>query len=224
MTEETPIVRKEAKPRMNNYGSNSHKSKEEPKGEERQKVEKAITGQAVQRKKPLGKKIAETFTGDDMHSVGNYVLFDVILPAAKSMISDAASQGIERLMFGDSARRPSSGISRGGIKHTSYNRMYSPNREDRPTGPRTLSQRARASHDFGEVVLTTRGEAETILDRLGDLIDNYDVATVSDLYDLAGITGSFTDDKWGWSSLSGSSVSRIREGYLLNLPSPTALD
>ena len=67
-------------------------------------------------------------------------------------------------------------------------------------------------------------EAENIIDRLSDLIENYDTATVADLYDLAGITSNFTDDRWGWYTLEGASVSHLREGYLLNLPKPVPID
>lgn len=207
-----------------NYTGNSHKIKEgkvASSGREK-KVEKVISGEAVKRQKPLGRKVAETFAGDDVQTVGNYILFDVVLPAAKAMISDAASQGVERLLFGDSVRRPGTSAGRG-AGHTSYNRMYQPGTA-RSTGNREISKRARANHEFDEVILGTRGEAEEVLERLSDLVDEYDSATVSDLYDLVGITGSFTDDKWGWTDLRTAGVSRVREGYLLSLPRTQPLD
>lgn len=193
-----------------NYQSNSHKSREE-KAEKN--VEKVITGEAIQRKKSAGSKFKDVFTGEDARSVGSYILFDVFIPALKSMLADATSQGVERILFGDARRGSNSSGGRQG--YTSYNKMYS----SKPTaGPRELSRTARATHNFGEVILSSRGEAEEVLDRLTALIDTYQVATVSDLYDLVGITGNFTDDKWGWYDLRGSHISRIREGYLINLP------
>lgn len=210
-----------------NYPGNSNKQKVAPEGTDVQKeprAEKIITGEVKQRKKPLGRKIAETFTGDDMHSVGTYVLFDVILPAAKSMIADAGREGLERLLFGDSRRSSSS--SGGRSSYTSYNRMHN-SAQDRPSGlsaSRPLSNKSRSTHNFDEIVLQSRGEAEQVLEGLLTVLDQYDVATVSDLYDLLGISGSFADDKWGWTDLRGSSVSRVRDGYLLNLPRTTPID
>lgn len=207
-----------------NYPANSHKVRtgknDEPK--ERPKVDKVIQGGAVKRKKGLGRKMAETFTGDDVQSVGTFILFDVIMPAAKTMVSDAVSQGIERMLFGDGARRTSSKSS---VGHTSYNRMYSgsSSRDNRST-ERVMSPRARATHDFDEVILETRGEAEEVMDLLVDLLGKYDVVTVSDLYDAVGVSGSYTDDKWGWTDLRGATISRVRAGYLINLPRPVAID
>jgi len=207
-----------------NYPANSHKSREpqKPADKDREKIKRVTVGEAVQRKRPLGRRIADTFTGDDAKSVGSYLLFDVIIPAAKAMVSDAASQGVERMLFGES-RRASSGSGVPG--RIGYNRMY-PGKatENSSNGRRELSSRARTIHNFDEVILGTRGEATEVLDCLTELVNNYDVAKVSDLYDLVGITGSYTDDKWGWYDLRGADVSRVREGYLLNLPKTSPIE
>lgn len=200
-----------------NYPGNSHKARENKDATPEKVVEKVIQGEAIQRKKSLGTKIKEVFTGEDAKSVGSYILFDVIIPAAKAMLADAASQGAERILFGDSRRTRSSGGRQG---YTSYNKMYGQPQQSKPE----ISNRGRATHNFGEVILATRGEAEDVLDRLTALIDTYAVATVSDLYDLVGITGNFTDDKWGWYDLRGSTVTRVREGYLINLPQTQPVD
>lgn len=206
--------------KISNYPGNSHRAKEIVTEEPvvKPQLEKIIDSTAVERKKPLGRRIIDTFRGEDVNSVGGYVLFEVMLPAAKTMISDAVSQGIERLMFGDSSPRRS-GVRTSG--YTPYNRYGAgPARPE----PRQISKSARANHEFNEIVLEDRGAAEKVLDRLTDLVDQYGEANVADLYQLVGMTGSFTDDKWGWTDLRGSGVRRIREGYLLELPRPTPLD
>lgn len=204
-----------------NYPGNSNRkhNEEEPK---KKKVDKVVTGSAKKRKKPLSKKLAETFVGEDIESVGQYVLFDVIVPAAKSTIADATSQAIERMLFGESRKRPGQpGRVHG--NYTPYNRSSGSTVRTQGSG-RDISRRARATHDFDEIIIDTRGEAEEVLDRLGDLIDMYDHATVSDLYDLVGITGNWTDDKWGWFDIREANIARVRSGYLLNLPKPVTID
>lgn len=205
-----------------NYPGNSHKAKAkaiDPNKPPKEKLEKVIEGVVVERKKPLGKRILATFTGDDSRSVGNYLLFDVILPATKQLISDIAIQGVERVLFGDGAR-PSQG--RPGYR-TPYNRMSS-NGGSRRNEPRTISQTAKRTHDFNEIILETREDAQRILDDLRSVLEQFDVVTVSDLYDLVGITGSFQDDKWGWFELNNAPIRRIAEGYLLELPKTTVID
>jgi hypothetical protein len=67
-------------------------------------------------------------------------------------------------------------------------------------------------------VLDNRGAAEEVIDALTELISSYGKATVSDFYELVGITGSYVDDKWGWYSMVGARVERVSNGFLISLP------
>lgn len=214
---------------MEDYPTNSRRPKPEA-SDQPKKITKVVEGDVVRRKKTLGRKFKETFMGGDTKGVWEYIMLDVLVPAAKDMIADAASQGVERMVFGEArstsrrtGQRPSSGVN----GYVSYNRYSSPvgrssasGRDERPT----MSRRGRASHDFDEIILATRVEAEEVIDRLFDLVSRYETATVSDLYELVGVSGNYTDDKWGWSDIRGAGVTRVRNGYLLDLPRPEALD
>jgi hypothetical protein len=106
---------------MEEFPSNAKKVKGTSDKEEPKKIEKVIQGEAVRRKKPLGKRFTETFVGGDAKGVWGYVFLDVLVPAAKDMIVDATSQGVERMIFGESrgGRRSSSNRSPNG--YVSYN-------------------------------------------------------------------------------------------------------
>lgn len=192
---------------------------------EDKKVEKVVTGSVSRRRTPLGKRLAQTFVADDASGVGGYILFDVLIPAFKDVIADVVSQGIERVLYGgarSTSRRTGARPSSSG--YTSYNRYSSAGappwkREEKPQ----LSRRARGSFDFDEIILATRGEATEVIDKLFELVSKYEEATVADLYELVGITGTFTDEKWGWRDLRGAGVTRVSGGYLLDLPKPEPL-
>lgn len=217
------------------FPSNRHKDKQDKEPlkaakpeEKKQKVEKVIQSDVVRRKKPLGKRFTETFVGGDAKGVWAFVALDVLVPAAKDMFADAVSQGVERMIYGEAqSRGRRTGRRPGGNEpYISYNRM-SGSRRLGPPDDRSrdvMSRRARATHDFDEIILATRVEADEVLDRLYDLVGKYESATVADLYDLVGISGSYTDDKWGWVDLRGAGVVRVRNGYLLDLPKPEPLD
>lgn len=216
---------------MEEFPSNSRNRAKTAKVEknEPKKIEKAIVGEVILRKKPLGKRFLDTFFGGDAQGVVGYVLMDVLVPAIKDVIVDAVSTGVERIIFGESSRAPSrrGGYRPGGSSgYVQYNRYSSPTsfsahrRED----PREISRRARATHDFDEIILATRVEAQEVLDRLFDLISQYEQATVSDLYELVGISANYADENWGWVDIRGTGITRIRSGYLLDLPRPELLN
>lgn len=198
------------------YPANSNKAK---RGEIK-KQEKVITGKVIKKKKTLGKKFAETFLGDDLESVSAYIIHDVIIPAAKNMMSDTVSNGIEMLLFGQVR-----GSRTARDKNKSYVSYNSPYREQgKVNNERQFSTKNRARHNFDDIILESRGEAELVLSHLVDLTEDYGMARVADLYDLVDITSNFTDDKYGWTNLSQAQIERVRNGYLINLPRTVVLD
>lgn len=212
----------------NRYKDRDNKTKMESEvPSDKKKVDQIVQSQVVRRKKPLNKRFSETFFGGDSKGVWEYVAFDVLVPAAKDMFADAVSQGVERMIFGEARSTSRRSGRRPNDSYTNYSR-YSSNRrspDPRDERPRQqVSRRARATHDFDEIILATRVEADEVLERLYDLVDKYETATVADLYDLVGVSGNYTDDKWGWTDLRGAGISRVRNGYLLDLPRPEPLD
>lgn len=192
-------------------------SKKEKSKEERKTQPKVTDGKVIRKKKSLGKRITETLTDDDTKSVSSYILYDVLIPAAKNTISDAVTGGIEMLLFGE--RRYNNVRREKGRSYVSYDGYYS-KKDSRDS--RSYSSGRRMEID--EIVLESRGEAEEVLSRLVDLIDEYGMASVAELYDLVGVTSNFTDNKWGWTNISSARVDRVREGYLLRLPRVKELD
>ena len=201
---------------MEDYKSNSHRSKEEVSTKELipKKVEQVATGK--QRKKSDVRKFTDVFVSEDMASVKDYILMEVLLPAAKKAIADAVTNGIDMLLYGEARSKNRDRGSR-----VSYTRYYERDRErDYERGART---RARG-YDYDDIILDTRREAEEVLDRMQDLIDTYGMVSVADLYDLVGISGKYTDNKYGWTHLRSADVQRVRDGYLLKLPKALPFD
>ena len=196
------------------------------KADTEKKLKKVVTGTVKKKKRSFGKKMAETLLEDDTKSVGSYIFYDVLIPAAKALISDTVGGGIEMLLFGE--KRGNRTRRDGGRSYTNYGSYsYSSSSiksRDSRDRPREMTRAGRARHDFDEIVLETRGEAEEVLSHLVDLTIDYGQATVADLYDLVGITSDFTDQKYGWIELHDANVQRVRGGYLINLPRTRPLD
>lgn len=217
------------------YPANSRKSKsvQPARPPEAKNIERITSSTVERRKRPLSKRFADTFVNGNAKAVWEYIAFDILVPAAKDMVSDAVSSGIDQMLFGgeqrwgNSRRRRGSGISSTGpLGSMQYGGSRGPinyNNPGRSAGPQ-MSRRGRAMHDFDEIVLETRADAETVIDRMYDLLSTYNVVSVSELYELVGITANFTDNKYGWTDLSGTGVVKVRGGYLLNLPRPEVLD
>ena len=203
------------------FPPNSKSSKDEQNPEK--DITPVVSGGAVRRRKSFRKQLSTTFVAGDVKTALSYSIFEIMLPAARDMVVETLQQGIEKLFTGDIRKRGSTHPQAGPTGYVSYNRIGGMGA--RSTGPsRAISRRARASHNFDEIILDNRVEAEEVIDKLFELVSRYESATVADLYELVGLGSTHTDHKWGWTDLHGSGVSRIRGGYLLDLPEPEALD
>lgn len=205
-----------------NYPGNSHKVKEAslPKEE----VKKIIKGGIVQKKLPLGRKFKESLFGGTLVAAGRYVVYDVLIPALQALVVDSIRGGSERLIYGE---KVNPGIRRDGNRSYVNYQGYSSNQGQgvirRPQQPAQDLNRA-VRHNFDMNILENKSDAEDVLSQLCGLIDQYGQASVGDMNTLLGITGDFTDQRWGWTNLSAAYVGRIREGYLISLPKPIPLE
>jgi predicted transcriptional regulator len=83
--------------------------------------------------------------------------------------------------------------------------------------------------NYRDILLTNKEDAMSVLGDLKDLLDEYGVVTVSDVFNVAGVvTSTFTDTKYGWTSLLGAYIRPNKDvdkdGYRLVLPEPRLLD
>ena len=197
---------------MENYASNSNKSKEEKNDIPEKKVEKIVSGKKA--KKTGMQKFADQFIREDMPDIGTYLWEDIFKPTLKRLVVDT----VESILYPGGER--GRGRDRRPSDYVSY-RRYSDRDRDRGRDNRPSDRRGNRSngYSYDDVVLETRGDAEAVLSQLEDIIDIYEQASVGDLYDLVGITPRHTDNKYGWEDISNASIIRDRDGmYVIRMP------
>lgn len=201
---------------MPEYPDNSHSGREAAAPPEK-KVDKVVTGTAKTRKKSGAQKFAGAFLPEDVTSVKSYILRDVVVPGIKNAIADVVSI----MLFGETGRL--GGRKTGAGSKVSYNRYYDDRRDDRRDYGRP---RTPGGFEYDDIVFETRADAELVLDQLEAVINKYGVASVGDLYDLAGITPprGYTSNKYGWTDIRSAKVARTRDGYILELPRAAQID
>ncbi len=205
---------------MENYKPNSNLSKQRKQSEERERLGKAISSEATLRKKTGVRKFTDAFISEDASSVKSYIFSDVLIPAAKKLVSDIVRDGIEMLLYGSTGYRGDRSRDYRG-DYVQYDKVSSRRRDDRRYEE---DRRVRTKYRYDDITLRTKGDAEAVLDRLDEMIHRYGHATILDLYDAVGITGDHTDDNYGWIDLRSADSVRVRDGYLLRLPKPLPID
>jgi hypothetical protein len=180
---------------------------------DKKKVEKVVSGSVKVKKKNGVTKFADNFISEDIHNVKSYVITDVLIPSVKRAISEMVTNGIDMILYGSTGGRS----KRSSADRVSY-RNYYDRRDDDRYRDRDRDRVRTSAYSFDDIVLDSRGEAEEVLARMDELIDQYGIVSVADLYDLVGVTGNYTDNKYGWTNIRNAEPIRVRDGYMLRLP------
>lgn len=219
----------------NEFPPNSHSGREaqsartSERAPEKKEVLRITKGKAVIRKKPLRRKFIDAFRPEDNVGFVEHTVLDVLVPGIKDAIAYSTTTLIEDALGTSNRPRRHRSSRGGGGGYTSYNRMGAARprgRRDRDDDDRRDNRRdSRRGDEVGEIILDSRVEAEEVLEGLIELASKYDFATMRDLLSMIGESHNQTHEDWGWSDLRGARIHRVgRDGYLLDLPRPEALD
>lgn len=185
-------------------------------------VKSVVEEGPVERKGGPVKKFKKTFFGGDIQSVTHHIMLEVLIPAIKNLMFEAGRTGLEQMVFGED--RP---VRRGRSRERNYryDNPTSPKRRGRGSaylpdqGPRpSRGDRPRPRADTGDIILPRKADAERVLEMMHELIDQYEVATVADMFELMGLASNHVDNKFGWYDLPYSKVEQVREGWLIVIP------
>lgn len=190
-----------------------------PGNSDRAKEKKEITPVAKARVKreSTARKVVGEIIKEDARSVGETVLWDVIIPTVKNLISDTVTRGIESMLYGDSRPRSRNNYS----DYSGYSRPKGS--RDRPVERRERRSARQAEPERNEIIFDTRSDANDVIDRMSDIIDQYGQASLADLNALIGASSNFIDDNWGWTDMGSFNVRQVRDGFMLTHDEPQSL-
>lgn len=192
---------------------------QKPVQQEPKHIKKVTTGRVTTKAPSVGKKVLAEFLEQDAGDIKEYVWRDVMIPTIKDTLCNI----VELLLFGSASRGRRGGRDRRSDNdHTSYSSYYYSS--GRSGGSDRRDRGNRAPRSLNDIVFETRMDCEEVIATLEETMDSYGTVSIADLYDACGVTGEYTDNKWGWKSGSRFYVRRVRDGYSIDMPKPTLLD
>lgn len=201
---------------MEEYKTNSHKSKEVAK---QHAIEKVVSGRVRVKRQRKGnlEKAAEIFTGQDLNSVKEHLIKDVLFPNIQKLLYDTITNGADTIIYGGKGKNKRSDGTR-----VSYWRSY-----DSGSGSNneTPTYSGRGIYNFENLLFEKKQDAEAVLDSMQEIIDQFGVVSVADLYDLADVTiDNTTASNYGWKSIASAKSVATPDGWILSLSKPIYLN
>jgi hypothetical protein len=192
---------------------------------QRQKAEEEPTKKVVVKQIVTGKRVTESVVKSTLRNVGFYILWDILIPAAKNTLSDMINNGSDMVLYGEPKTRRRDRDRDRGASRVSYSSYYDRDKDhDRSYDKGRDRLYARSSRfNSDEILLATREDAEEVIQSMYDVFDQYNAVTVSEFLELVGLPDEYTDRSYGWTNLREIQVRRVRDGYVVDLPPPRVL-
>lgn len=189
-----------------------------------EKVE--LKGTVVAKKPSFITKLKETFIADDARDVGDYIVWDILVPTIKRTIRDVIVGSTDRVFLGTSSPNSSSSLYRERgityVKHTDYS-SASKTRIRNDIRPQSTRPSTRTNFHLNEIVFDNYDDASAVLERLVDYLETYGKVSVDDYFDLVGQSSDYTAQNWGWTSLASATIVNTFGGYFIKLPNPIVI-
>ena len=194
-----------------------------PIKEEKKAIEKVdLKGTVVVKKPSFISRLKETFIAEDARDVGDYILWDILVPTIKRTIRDIIVGSADRVFLGTGVPSSSNSLYRErGVTYVRRTDYGASSRVSTAKAPK-VENRMSPPVNFGldQIVFDNYEDASSVLERLVDYLDTYGKATVDDYFDLIGKSAPFTAQNWGWRSLSSATIITTAGGYFIKLPKP----
>lgn len=168
-------------------------------------------------------RLAGVFIGEDFNMVGDYLLWEVLIPAAKDTISEMVSTGIKRLLYGGGKASGFERTNRFGGRAKDEGRLVP---YDKYSSGSSEGRKRKTRFEVAEIPFDTKEEASAILNAMEDILEEEDVVSIADYYALAEYDdGDYTDTEYGWTieQISRARPQRHRDGWTIVFPRPILL-
>ena len=169
------------------------------------------------KKDSTAKKAVKSMIKVDGHQIKDFVFGEVLIPTLKDAVYKIITNGLSMVLFDrvDGPRESRSGLSGTRISYSGYYRGDNPPRESRSD---RYSRRESFVPD-GQIVYTTRQEAEDIIDGMADIIDQYGQVSIADMYDLSDVSAPpHTYNRYGWRTTRDFYTRHTADGWVIVTP------
>ena len=192
---------------MDNYPTNSNKSKEQSK-----RVHRVATGEVSKKPKSGVTKFSEIFLAEDFETAIKWVLQNKVVPS----IQEAIEPAVHVLLHGTDTVETNNRYSSG--PYVPYENKY----RNQNNSSRYNNRSQRVSFDYRDICYSNWGEADRVLSELMRSIDDYGVVSVSDWYEASGVSCSYTYNNYGWTNLNDVRIVKATDngGCYIKLPRP----
>ena len=180
----------------------------------------------IRKKRKAGKHLMRSFIEEDARDAASYILRDIVVPSAKSLIHEILDRGSARLLWRDGSYsnnrydsyrndRPYNNYAKPSSNQSAMSRLTSP--RDNSSYSRQ-QRRSRTSSFVDDIFFDTSKDMEAFVGKLNYILNRQGYVTVEDYYKEANLETEWIDSRFGWYDIRGMTKIRDGEGWVISMP------
>lgn len=166
------------------------------------------------KKRSSAERISEVFIAQDLKTVAGVVFERVIIPNLRRLAVDTIDSIARGVFMGDDSVGASRG-ERNPLRNTSYYSYYENNSGAKAT---TASHKTPGQYRFAELIFDSYGEAQLVIDKMDECLEDCGVVTIADMYGFADVTCPYTGNYYGWTNIASAKIVADSDGYWIKMP------
>lgn len=190
-----------------------------PKAEEKRVIVPVVQG--VQGQRPATRRLFDFLFAESPKDISKRIGRDVLAPRLKAGVEEALNSFLHGMLWGQGGA-PVSSMVRGSVLRGGTN-VYHTAGNTTPSGLQQAQAATQSHGNYEDVICPTIQEAELLLANLFDTFNRYNIVSVGDLYEMARIPVLPSHNAYGWRSLDGARITKVRDGYAVELPRPSLI-
>lgn len=203
---------------MVNEVTRSSINQEPTKREEKKDLPKVMgDGKVIQKEKSGAQTFKENFFKEDLKTVRNAIITEVLIPKAQEMLMSIVNNALSMWLTGNKATVAQTNPNATRISFVDYSAPFNK--------PKTVAQHPAQNHGYlSQVVVPVPSEekGKKLIETICDVMEQYHNLSVNDLYDIIGCAEEVpsTMCNYGWKDreLRKIRLDHDRDGWYVTMP------
>lgn len=184
------------------YPSNSFKSKAQAQAQTetaKPKNTPVVSNTVKVRKKSEIRKFSEALIKQDAQGIKHYIVSEWLIPTIQKGILGL----LQTMFYGTNAPMNTTTPNMAGrVSYCNYSKPVTQQTYAQPT----------SGYSWPDILYSTRGDAESVLARMQEVVHTYQLVKVGDMYDFSGVSAPYTSYNYGWNNIDSARVAQNMDG------------
>lgn len=185
-------------------------------------IKPVVSGGVKKVQRPATRRFLDFMFAESPKALASKIGRETIVPRIKQGMEEAFNSFVHGMFWGKGESPLPNNIHQQIMRGGGVNYQAISSQTSALTQARVANQ-SRSHGNYEDLICPNQQIAEALLANMYNLLNQFNVVAVGDLYELAGMSSSISDGSYGWTNLDTARIRPTQGGFVLELPRPNLI-